>query len=160
MQRFSLWREGSAQGSESPVAMPYGEIITLAASAARTTSANGTTQSGLGDHRRYIIVCSITASATDAGDTLDTYVDVSIDGTNWFNAVHFTQQPGNGSARIEFAVLDSSNPGTSVVNVTADANAATVRPALFGPYMRARWAIASSGTSNSSHTFSIIAYAQ
>lgn len=142
------------------VELVQGETITLAASAAHTASANGTAVQINGERRRFIIVNRITASATDAGDTLDVYVDCSLDGTTWYNAVHFTQQAGNGAARTEYAVLDPSNPGTSVINVTADAAAAAVRPALFGPYIRARWAIVDSGDGNSSHTFSVIAYAE
>ena len=141
------------------VELVQGETITLAASAARTAGANGTAVQINGERRRFVIVNRITASATDAGDTLDVYVDFSLDGTVWYNAAHFTQQAGNGAARTEYAVLDPSNPGTSVINVTADAAAAAVRPALFGPYMRARWAIVDSGDGNSSHTFSVIVYA-
>lgn len=137
-----------------------GELITLAASAARTSGANGDWIFVGGERQRFIILCDITASATDAGDTLDVYIDVSFDGTNSAgNAVHFTQQAGNGAARKEFAILDPANPGTSVINVTSDAAAAAVRPALFGPYFRARWAIADSGDANQSHTFSVQMYA-
>jgi hypothetical protein len=142
------------------VNLVQGETITLAASAARTAGANGDAVFLGGERRRFVIVNAITASATDAGDTLDVFVDFSLDNVTWYNAVHFTQQAGNGAARTEYAVLDPSNPGTSVVNVTADANAAAVRPSLFGPYIRARWAIADGGgNANSSHTFSVIAYA-
>lgn len=142
------------------VELLQGEIVTLAASAARTTDGNGDWVFVGGERQRYVVVCDITASATDAGDTLDVYIDFSFDGTTSIgNAVHYTQQAGNGAARTEFAVLDPSNPGTSVINVTADAAAAAVRPALFGPYMRARWEIADSGDANSSHTFSVQAYA-
>lgn len=138
-----------------------GRLVTLAASAARTAGANGTPVTGLGWVRRLIVVLDITASATDAGDTLDVFVDVSPDGgTTWLNAVHFTQQAGNGSARAEFAVLDPSNPGTSVVNVTADAAAGAVRPALFGDAIRARWEIVDSGDADQSHTFSVKAFVQ
>ena len=137
-----------------------GETITLAASAARTAGANGTAVYVGGERRRFIIVNAITNSDTDAGDTLDVYVDCSLDNTTWYNAVHFTQQAGNGAARTEYAVLDPSNPGTSVINVTTDAAAAAVRPGLFGPYMRARWAIVDSGDANQTHTFSVIAYAE
>ena len=136
-----------------------GETITLAASAARTAGANGTAVNIAGERRRLIIVNAITNSDTDAGDTLDVYIDFSLDNVTWYNAVHFTQQAGNGAARTEYAVLDPSNPGTSVINVTTDAAAAAVRPALFGPYIRARWAIVDSGDANSSHTFSVLAYA-
>lgn len=138
-----------------------GETITLAASAARTANGNGTAVQINGERRRFIVVNRITASATDAGDTLDVYVDFSLDNTVWYNAVHFTQQAGNGAARTEYAVLDPSNPGTAVINVTADAAAGAVRPALFGPYIRARWAIVDGapGAGDQSHTFSVIAYA-
>jgi len=103
----------------------------------------------------------ITASATEAGDTLDVYLDVSLDGSTWLNAVHFPQQAGNGAAAKYFAVLDPSSPGTSTVAVSSDASAGTVRPALWGPYLRARWAIADVTTvGNASHTFSLVAYVQ
>ena len=142
------------------VELLQGELVTLAASAARTASANGTAVQLNGERKRLVVVCAITASAHEAGDTLDVYVDFSLNGTTFYNAVHFTQQAGNGAARTEYAVLDPSNPGTAVINVTADAAAAAVRPALFGPYVRARWAIVDSGDADSSHTFSVIAYAE
>jgi hypothetical protein len=138
-----------------------GRLVTLAASAARTAGANGSAVLALGRFKRWVVVLDITASATDAADTLDVYIDVSLDGTTWLNAVHFTQQAGNGTARKEFAVLDPSNPGTSVVNVTSDATSGAVRPALYGAQMRARWAIVDAGTlGNQSHTFSVVAYGQ
>jgi hypothetical protein len=141
------------------VELIQGELITLAASAARTAGANGTAVFVGGERKRFVMVNPITASAAVAGDTLDVYVDFSLDGTTWYNAVHFTQQAGNGAARTEFAVLDPANPGTAVVDVTSDAAAAAVRPALFGPYMRARWAIVDAGAHGQSHTFSVLAYA-
>lgn len=141
------------------VELLQGETITLAVSAARTANGNGNAVFIGGERRRFVVVNAITVSATEAGDTLDVYVDFSLDGTTWYNAIHFTQQAGNGVARTEFAVLDPANPGTAVVNVTADAAAAAVRPALFGPYMRARWAIVDGGgNANSSHTFSVLVY--
>lgn len=136
--------------------------LTLAASAARTASGNGAAVEGLEWIRRLVVMLDITASATDAADTLDVYVDVlAPDGATWLNAVHFTQQAGNGAAAKQFAVLDPSNPGTDVVAVTADAAAGKVRPALFGYAVRARWAIVDGGgDANSSHTFSVTAWAQ
>ncbi len=148
-----------ANAQDYMVTRPLGRLLTLAASAARTSGANGTAVA-IPDVSRLLILLSITASATDAGDTLDVYVDVSPDGSTWVNAAHFTQQAGNGAAAKQVAVLDASNPGTAVVAVTSDAAAGVVRPALFGHYIRARWAIADSGNGNSSHTFSVVAYAQ
>ena len=141
------------------VELLQGEIVTLAASAPRTAGANGVAAYIGGERKRFVIVNAITASAAAAGDTLDVYVDFSLDSTTWYNAAHFTQQAGNGAARTEFAVLDPANPGVAVVNVTTDAAAAAVRPALFGPYMRARWAVVNAGGGAQSHTFSVIVYA-
>lgn len=150
-----------AEFRKSPrgVDLRQGESITLAASAARTASANGTAVYIGGERRRFIFICSITASATDAGDTLDVYIDWSLDNSTFYNGGHFTQQAGNGAAAKMFMVFDPSNPGTSVIAVTSDAASGAVRPGLFGPYVRARWAIADSGDANSSHTFSVLGYA-
>ena len=138
-----------------------GETITLAASAPRTANGNGDWVYIGGERSRYIFLLDITASATDAGDTLDVFIDISFDGTNSAgNAAHYTQQAGNGAAAQEIAVLDSQTPGTSVITVTSDAAAAAVRPALFGAYYRARWEVVDSGNGNSSHTFSVTGYAQ
>lgn len=139
-----------------------GEQITLAASAARTSSANGTTMHIASGRSRVVVACIIAdASLTDAGDTLDVYVDLSPDGgTTWINAVHFTQRAGNASgAKTEVAVLDSASASTSVVDVTSNANSGAVRPYVFGNAIRARWAIADSGDANSSHTFGVTAFA-
>src|SRR3989304_1986963 len=117
-----------------------GEDFTLAASAARTVvaGATGTPVVFNGGRRRFVVLLDITASATEAGDTLDVYVDVLI-GATWINAVHFTQQAGDGAAKKEFAILDPAAPGTAVINVTTDASSGVVRPAAFGSQVRARW---------------------
>lgn len=139
---------------------PAGTEITLFPAAARTEGVNGT-PADVSRYRRLVLLLDVTLSATDAGDTLDVFVDVlGPDGVTWLNAVHFTQQAGDGAARKEFAVLDASNPGVAAINVTADAAAGAVRPALFGSQIRGRCAIVDWGTANSSHTFSLKAYAQ
>lgn len=137
-----------------------GEAFTLAAHAARTANGTGDAVAGFGRFRRLGLLLEITASATDAGDTLDVYVDGSLDGATWFNLIHFGQQAGNGTAKKELAILDPSAPGTSVIAVTSDASAGAVRPAGFAPYLRARWAVADSGDGNSSHTFGVMGYGQ
>ena len=140
--------------------LEQGEVITLAASAARTAGANGTAVYVGGERRRFIFINAITASATDAADTCDVYVDTSIDGVTYYNAIHFTQKAGNTAARTEYAILDPSNPGTASIDVTADATTGVVRPSVFGAYYRARWAIVDGGgAADQSHTFSVIGYA-
>ncbi|MDO8704764.1 MAG: hypothetical protein Q7J84_07445 [Sulfuricaulis sp.] len=136
-----------------------GEAITLATSAARTASANGTAVTGLGWRNRYIILFDLTVADTDAGDTLDVYVDVSLDGTTWLNAAHFTQIIGTDAASKRYAVLDPSAPGAAEILVTADAAAGAVRPSLFGAQMRARWAIVDAGTDDASFTFAVTGWA-
>lgn len=138
-----------------------GTALTLAASAARTANGNGTAVTGLGGYRRFMALLSVTASATDAGDTLDVYVDVSPDGgTTWINAIHFAQQAGNGAAKKEIAALEPTTPGTDVVAVTSDAAAGKVRPGVSGDQMRARWVVVDSGDHNTSHVFSVVLFAQ
>lgn len=142
------------------VDLTQGETFTLAASAARTAGANGSWVFFGGERRRLIFLLDITASATAAGDTLNVFIDASIDGTNSIGSVaHFTEQAGDGAAAKEVAVLDASNPGTDVIVVTTDVAAATTRPALFGAYYRARWALVDAGGADTSHTFSVTGYA-
>lgn len=137
-----------------------GSVITLAASAARVASANGTAVDTIGC-KRAVILCDITVSATAAGDTLDVYIDVlGPDGATWLNAVHFTQQAGNGAAKKMFAILESASAGATVTDVTSDAASGAVRPSLFGTQMRARWALVDGGGGDTSHTFSVTAYVQ
>ncbi len=140
------------------VELVQGEAITLAASAARTAGANGTAVFLGGERQRFVFLLSVTASATDAGDTLDVYIDWSLDNVTWLNGGHFGQQAGNGAAKKEWMTFDPTNPGTSSIAVTSDAAAGAVRPGVLGPYVRARWAIADSGDANQSHTFSVVGY--
>ena len=141
--------------------LEQGEVITLKASSAvgATAGTNGTAVPILGERRRYIFILSVTAAATEVTDTLDVYVDWSFDDATYYNGGHFTQCLGNGGAKKYFMVFDPSNPGTSVIDVTSDAANSTVRPALFGAYVRARWVEVDPGGGASSFTFSVIGYA-
>lgn len=137
-----------------------GLALTLAASAARTAGANGTTFDLL-KFDRAIFVLDITASAHEAGDTLDVFIDISPDGgTKWINAIHFAQQAGDGAAKTEMAILCADNPGALSILTTADCASGVVRPSVMGNKVRARWAIADSGDADSSHTFSVKALLQ
>lgn len=137
------------------------EHIELLASAARVDagSQNGSTIE-IGDAEKILLIQNITASATEAGDTLDCFVDISWDGTNFYNAVQFTQQAGNGSARKEIAVLDAgyATDPDAVLDITADAAAGVVRQQLVGPFLRVRWEVTEVTGDNASHTFDVQAY--
>lgn len=140
---------------------PIGRLVTLRSSAAQTVgTVTGDAVALSGHYRRFIALLAISASATDAGDTLDVYVDFSLDGSTWVNAIHFTQQAGDGAAASEVAILDPSAPGTAVVAVTADAASGAVRPAVFGPYVRYRGVVVNVSAADASHTYSLILYAQ
>jgi hypothetical protein len=84
---------------------------------------------------------NLTAAATDAADTLDVYVDTSMDGgTTWINIVHFTQLLGNGGAKREtMAINPRGNVGTAPTVTAADLAAAGVRH-LLGSQYRVRYA--------------------
>lgn len=142
------------------VELLQGEGVTLLSSAARgaTAGTNGTAVALQGERRRFVFLLDVTAAATDVTDTLDVYIDAQV-GSTFVNAIHFTQCTGTGGAKKYFAVLDASNPGTSVIDVTSDAAAGAVRPALFGDQFRARWVIVDPGAGAASFTFSVTGYA-
>jgi hypothetical protein len=141
------------------------EFNELLASAARGDGANVVGDSvQVGDVSRMLIVLDITASATEAGDTLDVYIDFSWDGgTTWYNAVHFPQQAGNGAAAKHIASLMAAAYSTdpdATVDITSDLAAGVVLQQLIGPLVRVRYTIVDVATAdNESHTFSVVAYA-
>lgn len=95
----------------------------------------------------------VTAAATAAGDTLDVYVQTTLDGTNWVDVVHFTQVLGNGGVKRFFAKISKDVAETMFENATA-LGAAAVRN-IFGHQWRARWAVTDATTDDASFTFSV-----
>lgn len=98
---------------------------------------------------------NVTAAATDVGDTLDVYVDTTMDGAaTWLNVVHFTQCLGNGGAKHETAVV---NPTASVavapVNTAADGASGAVRN-LLGSSFRVRY-VQVDANANASFAFTV-----
>lgn len=141
----------------------FPQQATLFASAARTTAvanAAGTTVADLSRAKRAIILLDLTAAGGAAGDVLDVYVDVSIDGSKWLNAAHFTQIAGNAAAMSAYVVLDPSAPGTAPIVTTSDAASGAVRPSAWGAYMRGRYTLVDAGLHGQSVTFSLVALLQ
>lgn len=140
--------------------LDMGEAITLKASSALgdTAGTNGTAVYIGGERVVYIIILSVTAAATDAADTLDVYIDWSLDGTTFFNGGHFTQVLGNGGAKSYYMVFGPSTSGVADVDISSDQAVSTVVPSLFGPYMRARWVIVDGGGGAELFTFSVTGY--
>jgi hypothetical protein len=143
------------------VDLEAGESFVLAASAARgaTAGTNGTGVFLGGERQRYIVYLNVTAGTTDATDTLDVYVDWSLDDVTYFNGGHFTQVLGNAAVKAFFMVFDPSAPTATDLDITADAAVHTSRPALFGPYVRTRYIIVDAGGGVASFTFSVKGYA-
>lgn len=118
--------------------------------------------SGLGLKLDYaweelIVQLDVTAAATEAGDTLDVYVDTSIDGgTKWVNIIHFTQVLGNGGAKTFMASIKNDNPGaTAVFAVTSDAAAGATRQIGIGDRIRFRAVTVDASTQNVGFTYSL-----
>jgi len=133
----------------------------LMASAVHTEEANAVGDTiDLGDWSYLNIVLDITASATDAGDVLDVYIDVSWDASTWYNAVHFTQQAGNGSAAKELAILCKHFEEDDVLTITSDLASGKQIHGLVGQYVRVRSTVVRVTGTDESHTFSVKAYVQ
>lgn len=128
--------------------------VTLLASGAVTATSTGTTAvKNLPDHDAAVFQLDLTAAATDADDTLDVYVQTTIDGTNWLDIVHFTQALGNGGAKRYIAKVSRSVAETMYETGTALA-AGAVRNVLGSQY-RVRYAVVDPLGSNVSFTFSV-----
>ena len=116
----------------------------------------------IGDSWEWMqVVLRITNQDTDAGDHLDTYIDMSVDGVDWYNVGMFQQGDGNLGALVE---LMTFIPGTlpnnidAILTITADAGVTVTRPAFVGAFLRARNLVTASGTDDESFTFSLKAY--
>jgi hypothetical protein len=110
--------------------------------------------------KELLVQLDVTAAATDVGDTLDVYVDMSIDdGSKWNNLIHFTQVLGNGGAKTFAACIKNDNPGASAVfATTSDAAAGATRQIGFGDRLRYRAVTVDAGTQNVSFTYSLKAF--
>jgi hypothetical protein len=138
-----------------------GEYFTLRASAvtAATAGTNGTAYTLSGERLVIMLYMSVTALATDVGDTLDVYVDISPDGgTTWINAVHFPQQLGTGAAVKYVATLEATAGMTAPLVVTADAAVNVVRQGILGSQIRARYVMVDADA-DGNFTWSLTGYA-
>jgi hypothetical protein len=130
--------------------------VVLQASAAKTATGTGTAVSGMGDYRAIEFQCALTAAATASDDTLDVYVQTTLDnGTTWTDVVHFTQMLGDGGAKRYIAKIVWDAALTEFENATALGAAA--QRSLMGDQYRVRWAIVDANTQNASFTFSVTA---
>jgi hypothetical protein len=118
------------------------KIAVLRAAAAQAAAGTLTGDAVVLDQKfdQLIAQLIVSAAATDAGDTLDVYIDTSFDGgTTWVNIGHFTQVLGNGGAKTFVLAIKNDNPGASAVyDVTSNAAAGATRQIGFGDRLRYR----------------------
>jgi len=132
--------------------------ITLVSSAVRTAS--GTQAVTIPAPNLYdsaVFLLSVSAAATDVGDTLDVYLQSSPDGgTTWDDFAHFTQVLGNGGVKKFLASW--AHWVTAEAEMKPPADAGLAAGVLQGPVSstwRVKWVVVDAGTANASFTFSV-----
>jgi hypothetical protein len=139
-------------------ATPASAQVTLVSSAARTASGTQAVTITAPDlYDSAVFLLSVSAAATEVGDTLDVYVQSSPDGgTTWDDFIHFTQVLGNGGAKKHLASWAQWITAESEMKAPADA--ALAAGVLQGPVSgtwRVKWVVVDAGTANASFTFSV-----
>lgn len=134
-------------------------MVPLLASAARTGSgvAAITVPRHLELVRAAIIELVVALAATDAGDTLDVFLQASMDGgTTWNDVVRFTQVLGSGGAKtFEARWVREASPDVDLGAPTDKSMAAGVRQGPVGAKWRVAWVITDAGADNASFTFGL-----
>lgn len=86
---------------------------------------------------QFHVYLRVAAAANTVADTLDLYVDCSIDGVFWFNFIHFNQLKGNMAIPLKNLAISQAGSG-SYANVSGT-QAAGLPPAnWFGDTIRLR----------------------
>ncbi len=130
----------------------------LVASQAVTASGNSRS-SAVGLHGGTVaaeVLLNVTAAAAAVGDTLDVYVQGSVDGgTTWDDVIHFTQVLGNGGAKKFLARWQGLIASTTPLAAPQDAAlAAGVAQGPHGLLWSVKWVI---GGATPAFTFSVAA---
>jgi hypothetical protein len=101
----------------------------------------------------------VTGAATEVGDTLDVYLQHSVDGgTTFTDFIHFTQVVGNDTVpKNHFGHWVAIMTPSAAMHATEDvALSAGVKQGPIGDYLRVKWVIvAASTTGNESFTFGV-----
>lgn len=113
-------------------------LISLVASAARTTSSQSTGVLAADDSKRLHVVC-VASAKTGTNPTLDLDLQSSLDNTNWVTVKSFSQLTDTGNAAITVAKSEDATTGVS-----------------WGPYLRIKWTIG--GTNTPGYTFKVDAW--
>lgn len=138
----------------------------LLASAARTSS--GTAEVAPANFNPELLAggvfrLDVTAAATDVGDTLDVYLQSTLDPATvaegdavWDDFIHFTQVLGNGGAKRFLANWLQRGAAETELHAPSDAAlSAGVKQGPVGKRWRVKWAITDAGTDDASFTFGV-----
>lgn len=102
-----------------------------------------------------ILVCDLTAAATEVGDTLDVKVQTKI-GELWVDVAYFTQMLGNGGTK-RFAAKLMGQTAFALGDIAAALTAGNVRH-LVGDAWRVNYvAVEANANANSAFTFAVYA---
>lgn len=100
-----------------------------------------------------VLVCDLTAAATDVGDTLDVKVQTNVGGL-WVDVAYFTQMLGNGGTK-RFAAKLLTQTAFTLGDIAAALTAGTIRH-LFGDEWRVNYVVVDANA-NSAFTFTVTA---
>lgn len=132
--------------------------------ASRTeTTGTGTASIALSENviartRAAVFLLDITAAATDSGDTLDVWIQHSVNGSDWDDFVRFTQAAGNaGPAQYQARWVRDVTPDVEQGAKNGKAIAAGVTQGPVGHQWRIAWTVTNTSTDDASFTFSLSA---
>lgn len=130
---------------------------TFLAAAARTASGVGSSISLPKNLKALLFLLKVTNADTDAGDTLNIYIQESLDGgTTWNDRVSFTQVIGTDSASAIKAAINCEVAPETELGAQADASlaAGSVLQGPVAPLIRPKWIIVD-GDGDATFTFGI-----
>lgn len=126
----------------------------LFATATVTETSAGTSPVRLPDAANgYLFLLSVSGTATEAGDTLDVFVQTSPRDSLWLDVVAFTQVAGDDGSAAYIAKI-SASAAESMFSPGSALSAGSVRN-LIGNEWRIRYVVTDSATDNASFTFGV-----
>lgn len=133
------------------------QLLTLLASAARTASDVSSAEILPRGVKGLKFLLNVTNADTAAGDTLNVYIQESIDNVTWNDRVSFAQVVGTDAASKQQACINPEVVPTTPIGAPSDASlsASTVLQGPFAQYMRVKWVVVDADTDNASFTFGI-----
>ncbi len=128
------------------------KVVSLASALVVTANANGTEIQGWENPQSLAFMLDVTAVGATSGDKLDAYVQTTVDGSNWFDIIHFAQilgdaAPGEATRQTtSLRAVQGQNP-----TLHNSALAAGQKRDVFGDKYRMRYDI----TSGSAPSFTV-----